>query len=279
MSAQLIVNSDDYGRSRNISRGIRQAHLRGIVSSTTCMMNFDNVVDDLALALQETPGLGLGVHLVLTAGRPLLPARHLPSLTASDGSFHNLAQLIERLADVNPAEAQAEWRAQVERFIRVTGRKPTHLDSHHHASYFSEGLFRAMLELAQEYACAIRQVTDQGDGLEMTGLLPEAPARYHAPQLLAEFAPPRPDAFYATFYGYRATREELRRILDSLPTEGIYELMCHPGYSDAELESHSSYARQREQELAALTDETIQQAIAARGIELVTFAVLKRAAG
>lgn len=277
MAAQLIVNSDDYGRSSNISRGIREAHLRGIVSSTTCMMNFDNVVDDLALALQETPNLGLGTHLVLTAGRPLLPASQLPSLTVSDGRFLKLPQLITRLADINPAEAQAEWRAQIERFIQVTGRKPTHLDSHHHSSYFSEGLFRAMLELAQDYGCAIRPATAQGQNDEMAGLPPEviAQARDYAPRLLAEFAPPRPDAFYATFYDTLATEEELRRILNNLPAEGIYEVMCHPGYSDPELEASTTYARQREQELAVLTSPTIQQTLAERGITLTTFAAVK----
>ncbi len=278
MAAQLIVNSDDYGRSSNVSRGIREAHVRGIVSSTTCMMNFDNVVDDLALALQETPDLGLGVHLVLTAGRPLLPARQLPSLTSDGGSFHKLPQLMERLADVNPVEAQAEWRAQIERFIRVTGRKPTHLDSHHHSSYFSEGLFRAMLELAQDYQCAIRPMTVQGDGDEMAGLPPGvvAHAREYAPRLLAEFAPPRADGFYASFYDELATQEELLRILHSLPAEGVYELMCHPGYSDPALEASTVYARQREQELSVLTHETISQALAERGIRLTTYATVGR---
>ncbi len=55
---RLIVNSDDYGRSSEVSRGIRDAHTNGIVSSTTCMMNFPNIDADLALALQETPDLG-----------------------------------------------------------------------------------------------------------------------------------------------------------------------------------------------------------------------------
>lgn len=276
MGARLIVNSDDYGRSSNISRGIRQAHLQGVVTSTTCMMNFANVVDDLALALQETPDLGLGVHLVLTAGRPLLPAPQLPTLTTPAGAFHKLDQLTARLAEINPAEAKAEWRAQIERFVQVTGRTPTHLDSHHHSSYFGAGLFRAMLELAQEYGCAIRQVMAEGDE-PMAGLPPEGrgQARDYVLNLLTEFNPPRPDAFYITFYNELASREELLRILNSLPQEGIFEMMCHPGYSDADLEASTSYARQREQELAVLTDKTVKQAIAARGVGLVTFAVVK----
>ena len=36
---RLIVNSDDYGRTAEVSSGVRTAHLKGIVTSTTCMMN------------------------------------------------------------------------------------------------------------------------------------------------------------------------------------------------------------------------------------------------
>lgn len=273
MSLQLIVNADDYGRSSNVSRGIREAYRRGIVTSSTCMMNFPNVVDDLARARQETPGLGLGVHLVLTAGRPLLPAAQLSSLTTPTGTFPKLDQYMARLAEVNPDEAKAEWRTQVERFIQVTGRKPTHLDSHHHVSYTTEGLFWAMLELAQEYGCAIRQVTSQGDKAGILGLPPEVRslASDYVPRLLAEFSPRRPDAFCASFYDDLATREELLRILRSLPEAGIYELMCHPGYADADLISSTVYARQRERELAILTDEGVKRAVVEHGIELVNF--------
>ncbi len=278
MVLQLIVNADDYGRSASVSRGIRESHLRGVVTSTTCMMNFPGVMDDLARALQETPDLGLGVHLVLTAGRPLLPADQLPTLTAPNGAFLKLDKLIAGLNDVNPAAAKAEWRAQIEKFVRVTGRKPTHLDSHHHAAYFTAGLFRAMLELAQEYDCAVRQASASGKGTDMAGLPPEVIANVHeyAPRLLADFNPPRTTAFYASFYDELATQEELLRILHSLPEGGTYELMCHPGYADAALTASSAYARQRERELAVLTADATRQAVAARGITLVNYASLSR---
>ena len=68
---RLIINADDYGRSPDISRGIRQAHLHGVVTSTTCMMNIPTTAADIAVAVRETPQLGLGVHLVLTMGRPV----------------------------------------------------------------------------------------------------------------------------------------------------------------------------------------------------------------
>ena len=75
---QLIINSDDYGRTPDISRGIRDAHLRGVVTSTTCMMNIPTTASDIAVAVQETPKLGMGVHLVLTMGRPISAPEVVP---------------------------------------------------------------------------------------------------------------------------------------------------------------------------------------------------------
>ncbi len=132
---------------------------------------------------------------------------------------------------------QAEWRAQIDKFIHLTGRIPTHLDSHHHVAFWSETLFRTMLELAASYGCAIRQIAAQpGGGLNG---LPDpvfAQVREFVPRLLAEFTPPSPDHFFPTFYDEAATKENLLNIIDALAQDGVYELMCHPGYADAALD-------------------------------------------
>jgi predicted glycoside hydrolase/deacetylase ChbG (UPF0249 family) len=275
MSIRLIVNSDDYGRTAAVSQGARNAHLFGIVTSTSCMMNMPTVVDDIRTALQETPRLGLGVHLVLTSGQPLLPAGQVPSLVAPAGSFLKLDQFLSRLDQVDPVQVKAEWKAQIERFVVTAGRAPTHLDSHHHSSYFTEPFFRAMLELAREYGAAIRLVIAQGHADSMAGLPAEilTPIQEYAPRLLNEFNPKTPDIFHASFYDDKATEAELLRLITGLQP-GTAELMCHPGYADAILLAGSSYARQRESELAILTDPVIRQAIRARRIELISFAQL-----
>jgi predicted glycoside hydrolase/deacetylase ChbG (UPF0249 family) len=275
MSMRLIVNADDYGRTAAVSQGVRNAHLFGIVTSTTCMMNMPTVAEDIRTALEETPHLGLGVHLVLTSGKPLLPAAQVPSLVAPDGSFLKLDQFLARLDQIDPEQVRAEWRAQVEKFVAAAGRAPTHLDSHHHASYFTEPLFRGMLELAREYGAGIRLVIAQGDEDSMAGLPVQilTPIKEYAPRLLKEFKPRTPDVFHASFYDDMATQEELLRLINTLQP-GTAELMCHPGYADPILLAGSVYARQRESELAILTDPEVRQAIKARGIELISYAQL-----
>src|SRR5215216_6121269 len=110
---RLIINSDDYGRTPEISRGIREVHLRGVVTSTTCMMNIPTTADDIAVALKETPALGLGVHLVLTMGRPISAPESVPSIVDEDGNFFKYTPLIEHLASLHMKEAKEEWRAQI----------------------------------------------------------------------------------------------------------------------------------------------------------------------
>lgn len=260
MPRRLIVNADDYGLTPEVSRGIREAHLHGIVTSTTCMMNLPATAGEIAKALVEAPSLGLGVHLVLTAGRPICAPATIPSLCAADGRFFKLAALQSRVDDVDPADAEREWRAQIEAFTATAGRPPTHLDSHHHSSYFSPTLFEVVLQLAREWGCGIRLPDGAPGGPEFRALLDTS-------------APPHTDTLYTGFYAEGATAETLTAWIDDLP-DGAHELMTHPGYCDAELESISSYARPRDRERMLLTDPSIRAALDRRGVRLITFAEL-----
>jgi len=264
---RLIINSDDYGRTPDISRGIRQAHLHGVVTSTTCMMNIPTTAADVAVAVKETPTLGMGVHLVLTMGKPIIPRESASSITDENANFFKYTPFMEHLSKINIDEVKTEWRAQIESFIKASGRKPTHLDSHHHSSYFSPELFHAMLELAKEYDCAIRFPFTQNVSSEL------AETHKHVSELMKEFSPRRPDRFVVDFYDEGATQEVLMRILNNL-SDGTSEIMCHPGYVDDAFASESVYNDQRERELKILTDPAIKEAIQANGIELITFAEL-----
>lgn len=263
---RLIINSDDYGRTPEISRGIRDAHLRGVVTSTTCMMNIPTTANDIAIALKETPNLGMGVHLVLTMGRSISVPETVPSIVDENGNFFKYTPLIEHLSSLKMDQVKREWRSQIEAFIKASGRKPTHIDSHHHSSYFSPDLFHGMLELAKEYDCAIRfPFTEVTSELEETAK--------HVPDLMEKFNPRRPNVFFVNFYDETATKEALLNIIASVP-EGTSEIMCHPGYVDEAFAKESAYNFQRERELNILTDPSIKEVIQSKGIELITFADL-----
>ena len=84
MIKKLIINADDFGMCEGNSLGILLAHEEGLVSSTTVMMNMPYALWALDKA-KAYPDLGIGVHLTLTAGKPLLPGKK--SYTDEEGNF------------------------------------------------------------------------------------------------------------------------------------------------------------------------------------------------
>jgi hypothetical protein len=242
------------------------------------MMNMQGVEEDLQKAMRECPRLGLGVHLILTTGSPLLPASQVHSLITGDNSFAHVNDLIQRFSSFDLEEVKAEWRAQIERFISVTGHPPDHLDSHHHISFLSPGLFLVMLELAQKYGCAIRLPIGE-TAFDMLGEVHLESARECLEsnlRLVNQYRPCHPDHFLNSFYGENATRTVLFDLLENLSV-GTTEIMCHPGYADGGLIGSSDYQKERESELSILTNQEVIEFVREINIGLIKFGDLQLA--
>jgi len=272
VSKRLIVNADDYGHTRGVSLGIRQAHLRGIVTSTTAMMNYPGADADLHEAVRDCPRLGLGLHLVLTSGRPLLPADKVTSLVDAEGRFYKYDPFVERMHQVDLTQVNLEWHAQVEAFKKVVDRLPDHLDSHHHSSYFTPGLFELMLDLADELNVPMRLPFGmQGTALADV-LSPVAGSR------LARRDNSYAQIFIDSFYDESATLDNLVSILQKIAGDeqhDTFELMSHPAVVDDELICTSIYNEKRAEELKLLCHGMTFSALRSFGIELISFSDLK----
>ena len=279
MTRRLIVNADDFGRSRGTSLGIIRAHRDGIVTSTTAMMNLPGAVSDLHLARVEAPRLGLGVHLNFTAGRPLLPVEWVPSLVDEHGRFLTQDAILQNPTRLDRDELKSELKAQVAAFTNALGRPPDHLDAHHFV-HLLPPLFEVYLELAEHYRLPVRLPLPPDDE---AGGMPEFVGNLSAEQLQPILAADRallqtrsirrPDRCVLSFFGAAVSVENLLRLLADLP-DGVTELMTHPGLADDQLRYESSYNAQREVELSVLTDRRVQATIHEHGIQLITFAAL-----
>ncbi|MGM0119039.1 chitin disaccharide deacetylase [Enterococcus sp. AZ146] len=84
---KVIFNSDDFGYSHGVNYGIMDAYQRGILTSTTLMANMPGFEHAVKLR-KEMPRLGVGVHLTLTCGKPLL--KTVDTLIES-GEFRSLS--------------------------------------------------------------------------------------------------------------------------------------------------------------------------------------------
>ncbi len=276
MNSYLIINADDYGRTPGVSRGIREAHRHGPVSSTTVIINQPSAIADLLQAREETPELSIGLHLNLTLGTPILPGGQIGSLVTPSGQFLSRDQLFHRLQSINPDHVYAEWRAQIE-FMIDRFQKPDHLDSHHHVALLNPDIWDKCLGLAKEYACPVRPPfpTDLHEKALEAFIPPDclAFAKDVAPSMLRDSGVGSPDAFLAGFFAAGATGSKLDQLLvQALP--GATELMCHPGYADQALIGASGYASEREHELRLLTRPGFAEALRAAGWTLTTFRTL-----
>ena len=225
---RLIVNADDLGRTPGINTGIFEAHERGLVTSATLMVGFPSA-EEAAGTWLRTPGIGVGLHVALTGGRPLSAAGDVPSLVDEEGRFPAKP---EGLSRARSDEVMAEVEAQLERFRVLTGRLPTHLDSHHH-SHRLPVVRDALVSLAKRYGLPVRKASAEvGEHLDREGIATSS-------------------VFIESFFGDEARLEVLLRILETL-TPGTTELMCHPARVDEALRRNSSYVDERERELAAL---------------------------
>ena len=260
---RMIINADDFGLTPGVTRGILDAHLNGVVTSTSAMMNSPHIAEGLAAAHQDAPNLGMGVHLVLTWGKPILIPEEVSTLVDDAGHFYKFFQLSEHAGNFDLNEVRSEWQAQVEAFIS-TGCRPDHLDSHHHSSYSNPMLFKVMLGLAQEYNLPIRLPPKPEDSsLEIEPFA----------QILGKYPVRFPLSCITAFYDEGATLTDLSKIISGIP-EGISELMCHPGYADSELMGGSSYTKARETELQILTSKEIKACIEKNGVTLARFSDL-----
>jgi len=280
------VNADDFGLTAGVNRAIIEGNHSGIVTSATLMANAK--ATDAAIDLARTqPSLKTGCHVVLIDGVPL--ASNLPSLTDSSPRFRSSLKqfaLAATRGQIAADEIQREVEAQI-RKLQSCGVTITHVDSHKHTHMFP-CVLRPMLRAAK--ACGIRAVRNPFEPLKSwpAGMVLGSPGLWLRLAGVMGF-----QIFAAEFR--RALKEEgmvstdgtvgiavtgmldqkrLLRILEALP-EGTWELVCHPGYSDPDLQAAGTRLTQsREVELSALTSAETKKALARRQIDLISYADL-----
>jgi len=237
----LIINADDFGLTQGVNEAVIKAHREGVLTSATLMaggLAWREAVD-LALA---NPSLGVGVHLTLTALKPVLPRVEVPSLVNREGKFR---RQFWRAPLWNKDQVEREWRAQISR-IMDAGLKPTHLDSHHH-THLWPGLTDTVCRLAIEFEIpAIRFISPESFDIMGIGGMQRmiASASWQRAQRCALAQP-------VTVTGIEtvpATPEGLGEYLGKL-VSGIHELYCHPGSpTDSDLTQISSLTAKRVRE-------------------------------
>src|SRR5436309_15427888 len=83
---RLIVTADDFGLSLPINEAVEKAHRQGVLSAASLMVGAPAAEDAVSRA-RSLRSLGVGLHLTLLEGRPVLPPAKVPGLVEPDGRF------------------------------------------------------------------------------------------------------------------------------------------------------------------------------------------------
>lgn len=290
---RLIINADDLGLTRGVNRGIFQTHTDGVVTSTTLMANaaaFDDAVQK-AKSAPDDGRLSVGCHVVLVDGEPLLDPERVRSLVVSQNgngclqfrqSLTSFAAQVVR-GRIKAKEIEAEAGAQFQK-ITSAGIKLSHFDAHKHVHLFPSVL-RPILSAAR--ACGIRALRNPFAPIKPLAFAhlarrPHLWKRYTEVSILRGYAQRFRELVNAAgmvttdgSFGIVVTGALDERLFEAIigcVPEGTWELCCHPGYNDSDLDKITTRLRDsREHELRVFTSEVARNAIRKHGVELISY--------
>lgn len=226
---KIIFNADDFGYSFGINKGIIKAHKHGVVTSTSVMV-FRPAAHEAKNLVKNCPKISIGLHFDIT----------------DEGIKADFMKKIGfGLTQIKKIEKQ--FNDQINKFIKIVGKKPDHLDAHHHV-HFHPKIKPIFEKYSQKYKTPVRGF--------------------------------KPFNFIDNFFGWNKFRKQdlkrigvdnLIKILSSQLTEGINEIMCHPGFIDENLKKISGYLYEREKEVKTLTSPKIINYLKKNNIQLINW--------
>ncbi len=260
---KIVINADDFGYSKAINLGIINTHTNGILTSTTMMANMYGFDHGIKL-MKENPKLGIGAHLTLTCGKPVLD--NVDSLTDSSKNFKSLKAYKENPETADLDQLYDEWNAQIQKLL-LAGVRLTHLDSHHYVHSF-ERHCEVSEKLAKKYDLPLRNCFDTDKNITDKNIL-------------------KTDIFWNLFnfpemkkmdFPYEYVKQDLYKIIRE--NAGIYqkyakvEGSCHPGYIDSQIYFGSSFNLSRMREVEMLCDPDINNIFMEYGFEYCKYSDL-----
>ncbi len=249
---RLIINADDLGLTSGINRAVLELGRAGVLTSATLMASA-SATGEAAESASRQPSLGVGCHVVLVDGRPVLAAEKIPTLIdprSPKGSPRFRPTLGALVVDllrgrVSEADIEAEAVAQIRR-LQQLDVQVTHVDTHKHTHAFRRVL-RPLLRAAvlcnvpcvrnpfePEWSVAATAGTGFKRRLQVQLLNTQRAYFLKATEHIGMVTT---DGSLGVLATGSMTVETLRKLLQAMPEDGIWELVCHPGYCDSSLKA------------------------------------------
>jgi hopanoid biosynthesis associated protein HpnK len=279
---RLIITADDFGLSSAVNEAVEEAHRNGVLSTTSLMVGAKETGDAIDRA-RRIPSLRVGLHLVLVAGSPVLPARTLPDLVDGRGEFSS--HLVR--AGINfffgpgaRRQLEQEIRAQFQAF-QDTGLLLDHVNCHHHM-HLHPTLGELILRVGREYGLkAMRfpyepflpswRACRKNLGRKLLSPLTLSPWLVHLKNLLRHAQVRSNHFLFGLNDSGNMNLDLVLRFLRHLPA-GVTEIYFHPvSRAGSDL---GRTAGAGEEELSALTSPDLREALSAPDIQSIGFSDL-----
>ncbi|MBR2809610.1 MAG: ChbG/HpnK family deacetylase [Erysipelotrichaceae bacterium] len=261
---KLLVRSDDFGFTRAVTYGIVDGIDYGIIRNTGLFSNMPSAVLATELMKGREDKACFGIDFNIVSGPSVSDPKTIPHLVDENGLF---IRSNVRLADPRFKteegrremfpydEVYREIRAQYDRFVELTGRKPGYLHGH---------------SLNHEhYNEAIHQVSEDSGVMYSADIVAKFPFRN-----LPEF---RRDGvsmtkkFVIEDQLYKDTKGRVKAVMNDYLGEEYVQMGGHMGYIDSELLGWTSLSLERMRDLEMVMDPEIIKWVKDNDIQLITY--------
>jgi chitin disaccharide deacetylase len=278
---RLIVTADDFGLSLPINEAVEKGHRQGVLSAASLMVGAPAAEDAVSRARSLT-SLGVGLHLTLLEGRPVLPPEKVPGLVGPDGRFSSNPFRFGLALFFSPdlrRQANAEIGAQFERF-RETGLVMDHINGHRHF-HLHPVVLKAMMGLAPRYglppvriplepfSTSFKASGDRFAGRMISWLFYLGQIRRLHRDLISAGIQSN-DHVFGLYDSGEMIEDRLLRLIDHLPS-GVSEIYCHPAMRRWEGPDNLPSWYRCEEEFRALVSPAIKERLDASGLRPLSF--------
>lgn len=251
----VIIRSDDMGFCHAVNEACMKVYKDGISRSVEILAPSPWFMETVNL-LKDEPGYDVGVHLCLTSEWDNIrwrPLTNVPGLVDADGYFPKWIWKNNNKPDddyllkrtVNIEEVEKELRAQIE-LVKKYLPRVSHLSNHMGLNDANTEVGALIKRLAAEYGLFVG-FPDEAKPIRGFGGFGKSPAQ---------------------------KAKELAGMLRAL-TPGVYYLVDHPGYDNAEMQkinqdNHQNVAYDRYGVTVAFTSPEVKKVINEKKIRLVS---------
>ena len=226
---QVIINADDFGIGSSVNEAICECFDRGFITGTTLMVNMPGASEAAERAARGGFESRVGLHLNLTAGKPLTSGIARLPLFCTDGeynaAFHLSTATRLRMGRDLIAALESELEAQLGSYGSM-GFTQGHVDSHHHV-HTDRPVWLALKGLARRHSVTSVRIGRNLYGMERPSLF----NRLYKSWLNGSMASAGLGGtdLFGSFEDFRQAMEA--GFFDKRP-EATAEIMVHPMYDE-----------------------------------------------